>query len=120
MNKKFLSSTLILPGLYQGIQHRKYCIYNINTRRYRKPCTQLTHKNDKRYRNKKYCRSPKTHKLRAARRYRVFIKYCVFSKNSRKFATSSKVSYSDVGEGGVAVYCEKTQFFLNTLYCTRF
>ena len=27
-----------------------------------------------------------------------------------------KVSYSDVGEGGVAVICEKTQFFLNTLY----
>ena len=26
-----------------------------------------------------------------------------------------KVSYSDVGEGGVAVNCEKTQFFLNTL-----
>ena len=29
---------------------------------------------------------------------------------------ASKVSYSHVGEGGVAVYCEKTQFFLNTLY----
>ena len=28
-----------------------------------------------------------------------------------------KVSYSDVGEGGVvAVNCEKTQFFMNTLY----
>ena len=27
-----------------------------------------------------------------------------------------KVSYSDVGEGGVAVNREKTQFFLNTLY----
>ena len=28
-----------------------------------------------------------------------------------------KVSYSDVGEGGVAVNCEKkTQYFLNTLY----
>ena len=27
-----------------------------------------------------------------------------------------KVSYSDVGEGGVAVNCEKPQFFLNTLY----
>ena len=27
-----------------------------------------------------------------------------------------KVSYSDVNEGGVAVNCEKTQFFLNTLY----
>ena len=27
-----------------------------------------------------------------------------------------KVSYSDVGEGWVAVNCEKTQFFLNTLY----
>ena len=28
-----------------------------------------------------------------------------------------KVSYSDVGEGGVAVNCEKKpQFFLNTLY----
>ena len=26
-----------------------------------------------------------------------------------------KVSYIDVGEGGVAVNCEKTQFFLNTL-----
>ena len=25
-----------------------------------------------------------------------------------------KVSYSDVNEGGVAVNCEKTQFFLNT------
>ena len=29
-----------------------------------------------------------------------------------------KVSYSDVGEGGVAVNCEKTQFFMNTLYIT--
>ena len=63
------------------------------------------------------------------------------SKNSRKFATSltrqhsaaigctknyqpiglytriaSRVSYSDVGEGGLAVKCEKTQFFINTLY----
>ena len=27
-----------------------------------------------------------------------------------------KVSYSDVGEGVAAVNCEKTQFFLNTLY----
>ena len=27
-----------------------------------------------------------------------------------------KVSYSDEGEGGVAVNCEKIQFFLNTLY----
>ena len=27
-----------------------------------------------------------------------------------------KVSYSDVSEGGVAVNCEKAQFFLNTLY----
>ena len=27
-----------------------------------------------------------------------------------------KVSYSDVGEGGVAVNCEKTQFLMNTLY----
>ena len=27
-----------------------------------------------------------------------------------------KVFYSDVGEGGVAVNCEKTQFFRNTLY----
>ena len=27
-----------------------------------------------------------------------------------------KVSKSDVGEGGVAVNREKTQFFLNTLY----
>ena len=27
-----------------------------------------------------------------------------------------KVSYSDKGEGGVAVNCEKTQFFLDTLY----
>ena len=26
-----------------------------------------------------------------------------------------EVSYSDLGEGGVAVNCEKTQFFLNTL-----
>ena len=67
-----------------------------------------------------------------------------FSKNSRKFATSPspalgcywlyknyqpigvavhshcvralKVSYSDVGKGGVAENCEKTQFFLITLY----
>ena len=67
-----------------------------------------------------------------------------FSNNSQKFATSSfpalgcywlyknyqpigvavhshcvralKVSYSDVGKGGVAENCEKTQFFLNTLY----
>ena len=29
---------------------------------------------------------------------------------------SLKVSYSDAGEGGVAVNCEKPQFFLNTLY----
>ena len=66
-------------------------------------------------------------------KYRVFIKYCVFFKNSRNFATSPsptldqpmtvhialralKVSYSDVGEGGVGVNCEKNQFFLNTLY----
>ena len=66
--------------------------------------------------------------------YRVFIKYSVFSKNSRNFATSPspaqgcywlytrialrvvKVSYSDVGEGGDAVNCEITQYFLNTLY----
>ena len=77
--------------------------------------------------------------------YRVFIKYCVFSKNSRKFATSPTPAlgcywfYKNyqpmgvalhsrcvesfegllqqyVGEGGVAVNCEKTQFFLNTLY----
>ena len=27
-----------------------------------------------------------------------------------------KISYSDVGERGVAVNCEKIQFFLNTLY----
>ena len=27
-----------------------------------------------------------------------------------------KFSYSDVGEGGVPVNCEKTQYFLNTLY----
>ena len=27
-----------------------------------------------------------------------------------------KVSYSDVGEGGVAVNCEKSQLFLNTMY----
>ena len=27
-----------------------------------------------------------------------------------------KVSYSNEGEGGVAGNCEKTQFFLNTLY----
>ena len=62
-----------------------------------------------------------------------------FSKTPRKFATSPspalgcywlykklpatrivlrafKVSNSDVGEGGVAVNCEKAQFFLNTLY----
>ena len=31
-----------------------------------------------------------------------------------------KVSYSDVGEGGVAVKCEKTQYFLNTLYSEDF
>ena len=31
-----------------------------------------------------------------------------------------KVFYSDVGEGGVAVNCEKTQFFLNTLYMKLF
>ena len=30
-----------------------------------------------------------------------------------------KVSYNDVGEGGVAVNCEKTQFFLNTLYLSK-
>ena len=76
----------------------------------------------------------------------MFIKYCVFSKNSRKFATSPSpaldcyclyknyqpiglytrialralgASYSDVGEGGDTVNCEKTQFFLNTLYGMR-
>ena len=27
-----------------------------------------------------------------------------------------KVSYNDVGDGGVAVNCEKKTFFLNTLY----
>ena len=27
-----------------------------------------------------------------------------------------KVSYSDIGERGVAMNCEKTKFFLNTLY----
>ena len=27
-----------------------------------------------------------------------------------------KVSYSDKGEGGIAVNCEKTHFFLNNLY----
>ena len=78
--------------------------------------------------------------------YRVLLNIVFFSKNSRKFATSPspalgcyllykklpanrseytlalrrvralKVSYSDVGEGGVVVICEKTQFFLNTLY----
>ena len=31
-----------------------------------------------------------------------------------------QVSYSDVGEGGVAVNCEKTQFFLNTLYVIQY
>ena len=31
-----------------------------------------------------------------------------------------KVSYSDVGEGGVAMNCEKTQFFMNTLYINSF
>jgi len=30
-----------------------------------------------------------------------------------------KVSYSDVGEGGVAVDCEKTKFFMNTLYLKK-
>ena len=69
----------------------------------------------------------------------------VFFKNSRKFATSpspalgcywlynknyqpkgvtvhshcvesSEVSYTDVGEGGVAVNCEKTHFFLNNFF----
>ena len=77
--------------------------------------------------------------------YRVFIKYCgFFSKNSRKCAASPSpalgcywsykklpanksdirialrafmVSYSDVGDGGVAVNCEKkTHFFLDILY----
>ena len=76
--------------------------------------------------------------------YRVFIKCCVFPENSRKFATSPspalgcywlykilpangsdctlalKVSYSDEGEGGVAGNCEKTPFFLNTLYNIMF
>ena len=27
-----------------------------------------------------------------------------------------KVSYNDVGEGGIAVNCKKTQIFLNTLF----
>ena len=31
-----------------------------------------------------------------------------------------KVCYSDVGEGGVAVNCEKTQLFLNTLYIVEY
>ena len=45
----------------------------------------------------------------------------LFSKNSRKFPTSPSPAlgfgwlYSDVGEGGVAVYCKKKQFFLNTM-----
>ena len=30
------------------------------------------------------------------------------------------MSYSDVGEGGVAVNCGKTQFFLNTLYIVQY
>ena len=34
-------------------------------------------------------------------------------------ARALKVSYSDVGEGGVAVNCEKIQFFMNTLYIRR-
>ena len=77
--------------------------------------------------------------------YWVFIKYCVFFQEFSKIFHLSlastrlllvvqkitsqyewlytrialralKVSYSDVGEEGVAVNCEKTQFFLNTLY----
>ena len=35
---------------------------------------------------------------------------------TRLASRALKVSYSNVGEGGVAVNCEKTQFFLNTLY----
>ena len=33
-----------------------------------------------------------------------------------RIALSLKVSYSDVGEGGVAVHCEKTTIFLNARY----
>ena len=35
---------------------------------------------------------------------------------SRIALSALKVPYSDVGDGGVAVKCEKTHFFLNTLY----
>ena len=86
--------------------------------------------------------TPATYFLRS---YRVLIKYCVFlqklqllprqhsaaivctkmtSQQERLYtriaSRALKVSYSDVGEGGVAVNCEKTQFFLNTLYIKSF
>ena len=58
-------------------------------------------------------------------RYRVFTKDFSFSKVCHLSIASSRLytriaskalmaSYSDVGERGVAVNCEKTQFFLNT------
>ena len=80
---------------------------------------------------------------RVARSTGCSLNIVFFSKNSRKFATSPspalgcywlyknyqpigvavhshcvralKVSYSDVGKGGVAENCEKTTFSLNTL-----
>ena len=51
--------------------------------------------------------------------YRVFIKYRVLQKITSQFAfafRALKVSYSDIGEEGVAVNCEKTQYLMNTLY----
>ena len=39
--------------------------------------------------------------------------------HTRNAMRALKVSYGDVGEGGVAVKCEKTIFFLNTLYLLR-
>ena len=39
-------------------------------------------------------------------------RYCVFFKNSRKFALKAlKVTYSDVGEGGISVNCKKNTIF---------
>ena len=74
----------------------------------------------------------------ALRNYRVFIKYCFFFRGFSKVCFVSLAStrlllvvqkipanrsdctlacvQSFEGGGGVAVNCEKTQFFLNTLY----
>ena len=58
-------------------------------------------------------------KLRMAYSWLLVIRHLIvlhrFKLNTESFE-SFEGSCSDVGEGGVAVHCEKTQFFLNTLY----